>query len=508
MNVGNAAWSGAPLSARVFRSSWISLGGQAMQGVVRLGSTIVLARLLTPDAYGLVAMVAVLTGFIGLFKSLGLATATIQAPDLTEEDLNSLFWVNAGVGVAAMAITTAFGPVLAWLYNEPRVIGLTIALSSTFLLAGLGVQHGALLRRQFRFGTSVSIEVAAVAAGAVTAVTLAANAFGPWSLVGGVVATEAVSLVLVWSATDWRPARPGFDPATWRLVALGRDLTQFNVLNYWARNLDNFLIGRYWGAIELGFYGRAYQLLLLPLQQVTTPLSPVAIAALSRLQDDDKRFRQAYMRILEKVAMACLPLTTFMFFNSTEVVRIALGPRWLGAAPIFMALAGAGLVQPISATFIWLLISQGRRAELRRWSILGSALSCAAIAAGLSGGGVGVATAYAACEVAVRAPLLAWMVGRRGPVRVADMLRAISPGAAAAASVAATCGLLGLAGPSGGPVWLLASLTLSMTAAAATFALLPSGRRAFMDVWGVMRPRRATAGSSDRPEGRAEAVLL
>jgi PST family polysaccharide transporter len=101
------------MGAHVFRGSWISLLGQSMQLLLRLGSTVVLARLLTPEAYGLVAMVAVLTGFISLFKSLGLATATIQAPRLTHAELNSLFWINAGLGCAAMIVTIALGPVMA-----------------------------------------------------------------------------------------------------------------------------------------------------------------------------------------------------------------------------------------------------------------------------------------------------------------------------------------------------------------------------------------------------------
>ena len=384
-----------------------------------MDSTVVLARLLTPDAYGLTAMVTVVIGFIGLFKSLGLATATIQAPRLTHAELNGLFWVNALVGCLAMLVTIALAPLMAWFYAEPRVTALTVGLSTTFVLGGLAVQPAALLRRQLKFAAVATIEVASVAVGAAMAVVLASAGAGPWALVGGVVSTEAANLALVWMIVDWKPTRPAFDARVGNLVGLGRDLTQFNLLNYWARNLDNFLIGRYWGAVELGLYGRAYQLLLLPLQQVTTPLAPVAITALSRLQADGPRFRDAYVRILEKVTIVCMPLTTFLFFNARAVVELALGSRWLEVAPVFAALAAAGLVQPVSATFIWLLVSQGRRAELRRWSIVGPALSCAAIIAGLRGGGVGVAVAYAACEVVVRFPLLTWLVGRHGPVRVA-----------------------------------------------------------------------------------------
>ena len=273
-----------------------------------------------------------------------------------------------------------------------------------------------------RFGTIAWIEIAALAVGAVAAIVAASQGAGPWALVAGFVVTESINLVLVWQVVDWRPTRPRFDARIGEMVALGRDLTQFNVLNYWARNLDNFLIGRFWGAAQLGLYSRAYQLLVLPLLQVTTPLSSVAISALSRLNGEDPRYRQAYMRLLEKVVVVCMPMTTFLFVNARPVVDLLLGPKWQEVAPVFMPLAIAGMVQPISATFIWMLVSQGRRADLRLWSIVGTLLSCAAIVAGISRGVIAVATMYAACELFVRAPLLAWFVGRRGPVRVSDVL--------------------------------------------------------------------------------------
>ncbi len=170
------------LGAQVFRGSWISLVAQATQLALRLISTIVLARLLTPDAYGLVAMVAVVTGFIGLFKSLGLATATIQAPQLTHAELNGLFWLNVGFGAAALIVAVAAAPLMAMVYDEPRVTPLIAALSVTFLIGGLSVQHHALLRREMKFGTTAWIEISALAVGTAAAIVFASQGAGPWPL--------------------------------------------------------------------------------------------------------------------------------------------------------------------------------------------------------------------------------------------------------------------------------------------------------------------------------------
>jgi polysaccharide transporter, PST family len=490
------------LGGQVFRASWISLAAQAAQLGFRLLSIIVLARLLTPDVYGLVAMVTVVTGFISLFKSLGLATATVQAPQLSHAELNGLFWLNAAFGAAAMIVAIAVAPLMAMFYVEPRVTILIAGLSLTFVIGGLGVQHHALLRRQMRFGSIARIEISALAVGTAASILLAGYGAGPWSLVGGYLISELVNLVLVWRTVEWRPTRPVFDVDLRELVGLGRDLTQFNVLNYWARNLDNFLIGRFWGAAQLGLYNRAYQLLLFPLQQVTTPLSSVAISALSRLNGDDDRYRQAYTRLLEKVALACLPMTTFLFLHASQVVDILLGPRWQEVAPVFMPLAAAGMVQPISATFIWILVSQGRRRDLRRWSLGGTALSCGAIVAGLSGGVIAVATAYAACELFVRAPLLAWVVGRSGPVRVPDVLGAIRPSVMVSIAIVVACRGLLLITPVTGVRGLLIAAAVALAAAGAMLLALPSGRRLCGDLIGLIR----TSGPSQ--ESRAQAVLL
>jgi O-antigen/teichoic acid export membrane protein len=490
------------LGAQVFRGSWISLVAQATQLAFRLVSTVVLARLLTPDAYGLVAMVTVVTGFISLFKSLGLATATVQAPRVSHAELNGLFWLNAAFGAGAFVVAVAVAPLLALVYSEPRVTPLVIGLSVTFLIGGLGVQHQALLRRAMRFGKVATIEISAMAIGTAAAILFASRGFGPWSLVGGFLVTEIANLVFVWRVVDWRPTRPRFDAKVGEMVALGRDLTQFNVLNYWARNLDNFLIGRFWGAAQLGLYNRAYQLLLLPLQQVTSPLSSVAIAALSRLNGEDLRYRQAYIRLLEKIVIVCMPMTTFLFVNAGPVVDLLLGPKWHEVAPVFMPLAVAGMVQPVTATFIWMLVSQGRRTDLRTWSIVGSLLSCGAIVAGMSRGVIGVAMFYAACELFVRAPLLAWFVGRRGPVRVSDVLAAIGPAALMSVAIFLACTLLSAFLPVQGVRGLGLSGLVALLAGGGVLLALPSGRRVCADLLSLIRP------SGARQESRVEAVLL
>src|SRR5262249_1991158 len=211
------------------------------------------------------------------------------------------------------------------------------------------------------------------------------------------------------------------------ILIFGGNLTGFSFINYLARNVDNLLVGRYWGPYQLGLYSRAYQLLLLPLDQINSPITAVAVPALSRLADSPDRYRHAYIRLLEKIAIVTMPLMALLIMTSDSVVRLVLGPQWLGVTPIFTLLGIAGLIQPILSTTGWLFTTQGRARDMFQWGLIGCTLIIASIFAGLPWGAIGVAASYSVTNVCLIAPLLFWYVTRSGPVRMWDFYRAIGP---------------------------------------------------------------------------------
>ncbi|HWW75239.1 MAG TPA: lipopolysaccharide biosynthesis protein, partial [Pyrinomonadaceae bacterium] len=249
------------LGARTARGGLLTVTAQGFKFAATMAATVVLARLLTPGDYGLVGMVAVVTGFIALFKDLGLSAATIQREEISQEQVSTLFWVNVGVSAAIGLLTAALAPVVAWFYGEPRLAPVTLAYSIGFLFGGLTVQHEALLKRQMRFAVLVTAEVAALLASIVTTVALAWRGFGYWSLVAGHLALSFVYMLAVWGVCGWRPGRPRRGAGVRSLLGFGGNLTGAAVVNYFARNLDNMLIGRFWGGWQLGLYAKAYQLL-------------------------------------------------------------------------------------------------------------------------------------------------------------------------------------------------------------------------------------------------------
>ena len=487
----------ADLGARAARGGAVTVVTQGSKFVLSIGATAVLARLLTPQDYGLVGMVAIVTGFVTLFKDLGLSTATVQHAELRQRQVSALFWLNVALSAAVMVVTAALAPAVAWFFGDPRLTAITLVSTLGFLFGGLTVQHEALLRRQMRFGALSAVAFVALICNIAVAVALAAAGAGYWALIGGQLALGCATMCGVWVACGWRPGPPSAYAEVRSLVAFGRDLTGFGVINYFARNLDNLLIGRVWGAQQLGFYAKSYQLLLLPLDQINEPITAVAVPALSRLHEDPERYRKAYLRLLEKVALLTMPGVALMIATADWLVQVVLGPQWGETARIFVLLGVTGLFQPIANTTGWLLITQGRSRDMLRWGFMGGTLAVAAICAGLPWGAVGVAAAYAGVRVLVADPLLYWYVGRSGPVRARDIYRAVAP-----IAFAAVCGLgaalafrqrVEVSSPLAGLAAVSVILALVFLL---VLAALPAGRAALRDVGGLWKLLRRGKGGT------------
>lgn len=419
------------LGRRSVRGGAVTFGAQIFKFVISTGSTIVLARLLTPQDYGLIGMVAIIINFVSMFQYMGLSTATIQWAELNHRQVSTLFWLNMALSAGIMLITAASAPLVAWFYKEPRLIWITLGYAVTILLSGLIIQHEALLSRQMRFMTLALIDVVSLLAGLAAAIVAAIYGAGYWALVINQLTVTLAMVVGNWAACRWRPGKPSRGAGVRAMLSFGGNLTGFNLMNYFARNLDNALIGKFWGPYQLGLYAKAYQILLLPMQQINAPFGAVAVPALSRLTDSPERYRSAYLRIIEKIAMITMPGVAFMIATSDWLVLLLLGAQWRETGRIFMLLGTAAIIQPVTKTAWWLFSTQGRTREIFHWGLIGGGIAIASIIAGMPWGAVGVAAAYAVSDLCLSTPLLFWFVGRKGPVRAGDFYRTIAPSACA-----------------------------------------------------------------------------
>jgi PST family polysaccharide transporter len=223
------------------------------------------------------------------------------------------------------------------------------------------------------------------------------------------------------------------------MLAFGGQVTGYSVVNYISKNLDNLLIGKFWGAQNLGLFSKAGQLVALPSEQIDEPLATVAVPVLSRLEDEPERYRRSYLRMLEKVMLLTMPAITLVIVSADSVVRLVLGSQWTGAARIVFFLGIAAFFQPVLNTMGWLFLSQGRSREMLQWSMINAPISIASILVGLPWGPVGVAASYSLTRVVIVNPLVYWIMGRSGPVRTKDLYGHLVPFILASLGAFLTC---------------------------------------------------------------------
>jgi O-antigen/teichoic acid export membrane protein len=421
------------LGVRTIRGGALTLTVQMLKFALSTAVTIVVARLLMPQDYGFVGMVMVLVNFLTMFQYLGLPNATVKWRELTHAQVSNLFWVNVGLSSAIALVVLAGSPLLARFYKQPNLVGIAAGYALVVFLTGLSIQHLAILQRQMRFVALAVIDVAALAIGLAVTIIAAWKGAGYWALVLNQLLFASVTIVGAWAACSWRPRLPSRSTGVRSMISYGGNLTGYNFTTFFAQNIDNALIGKFWGPYSLGIYSKAYQMLLTPIGQVTTPLWTVAVPTLSRLADLPERYRAAYLKIVEKIAILTMPAVVCGIATSDWLILLLLGPKWNEAARVFMFLGIAAIFQPISRTGLWLFMTQGRSREMFKWGIIGSSISVVSILVGLPWGATGVAAAYAITDLCLTTPLLFWYVGRRGPVSMSDVYRTVAPGLLAAA---------------------------------------------------------------------------
>ena len=421
----------ANLKSHSVRGGAAILFAQACKFLIQLGATVALARLLTPEDYGLFAMVLAVVTFVSLFKDTGLSTAIVQSIEINHRQVSTLFWINAALGVTLALVTAAAAPIISWFYGEPRLIWSTLALASVFIFAGLGSQHRALLRRQMRFYSLVTIEIASMAIGFTTAIILAWHGVGYWALVFMLLAMEMSHALGLWLACDWRPGRPVRHSGVRSMLRFGGQLTGFYVLLLLNRSFDSLLIGRYWGAQQLGLYDKAYQSLFLPVQQISLSISGVVLPVLSRLQGDPRRYRDYHTKSLLLFAGFSMPLVAFLFVTADSVIPLILGTQWVSTVPLFRALAPVAFLHTFYAGVSWIFISLGHTGRQLRWNLGVTILTLMSTFIGVRWGAIGVAVAFSSCRVGLSIPTLLYCC-KDSPLRWTELVKTASRPALAA----------------------------------------------------------------------------
>lgn len=433
------------VEARAARGGAFVLGSQATQLAIGLGSTMILARLLVPADFGLVAMAGIVVGAMLTFKDFGLGLAVAQRDQLDAEDLSALFWWSLAYTSGLALLTAASGPGLAWFFDEPSLARLTFWLAGGLWLSGLANIPLGLLRQRLRFGTIAVADVVSTAVGAALAVYLAFAGHGVWALVYQQVTQLTLHAVLVIALARWRPGALHFghrSEASSALKRFGGETTAVRLLNEIAEQLDRILVGRLAGTSALGLYQMSHRWSTLPALQLLVPLKGVAIAGLSRLRADPVRYRAAAREAFTAVLSLVLPVLAFLVADAEVVIPTLLGDAWRDAIPVFRLLAVAAFLGCASRLMIWIYLAEARTAERLRFTLFARPLSMLLVAAGAPFGPLGIAAGYTVGKGIVSIANV-FHACANSPVSAADFARAAARPCAAAIGAGAIVAVAG-----------------------------------------------------------------
>jgi len=388
-------------------------------------TTVVLARLLSPSDFGLMGMTLVVIGFVDIFKDLGTAAAVIHRKDLSEELCSSVYWVNVAFGLCAMAAIYLLSPFVAQFYNEPRVSAILKTLSLTFFISGLATVHLALLERKLAFNTIAKIEISASAAGSLLGIGSALSGAGVWSLVFQSLTVVLVTTLLLIAVSKWKPGLIFRWSEVRSIGNYSLNLTGFNIFNYFARNADYLLIGKFLGAQSLGYYTLAYNIMLFPLQNISHIIGRVIFPYYSSIQHDNAGFRDAFLKVAGAISLVTFPMMFGIVTVAEPFIQTLFGPQWAPVVLLLKILALVGLIQSIGTTVGAIYQAKGRTDWLFRWGIASGTFMVLALAIGLQWNIVGVAVACAAASSILAYPNFA-IPFRLIDLRTAELVKILS----------------------------------------------------------------------------------
>lgn len=299
----------------------------------------ILARLLTPEEFGIVAIVTVFVTFFNLMSDFGIGPAVIQNQSLNDNDTSSIFSFSILVGITFAGLFYFAAPLIADFYNEEALYNVTRLLSLAVLFYSLQIVPAAVLKKKLRFKVIGIITVLVQVVSGTTAIYMAYAGYSYYSLVFKSVLDSLLTLIIFYYICPIRVSIKIEKKSISKIINFSSYQFLFNFINYFSRNMDNLLIGKYFGTASLGYYDKSYRLMMLPVSNLTHVITPVLMPILSKIQNDKSRVYYSYLKVVKLLSCIGFPLSILLFFSSEEIVNIVYGSQWEESIPVFKLLA-------------------------------------------------------------------------------------------------------------------------------------------------------------------------
>lgn len=412
------------LKRAAFKGGVFTFGAQGIQFICQLASISILARLLSPDDFGMVGMLSSVLALLHLLRDFGLTATIVQSPTITQSQLNFLFRLSLFIGLVMLVVGSLAGYGLSWFVDDPRIALIAPVYGCMFLVGSLGTVPLGLLRRRLQFAKISIRDLTSFFCGVSAAIIVAYCRGGYWSLVTMSATSTTVNVLFSWLAARWLPTlETAKITDSLSLLKFGGTFTLSEVANYLSQNLDNLLIGKIWGLESLGFYTRAYSLMLAPLNQIMGPIGTVMIPVLSRINEDPHRHANWILRMFTIFLLVSAPLAAFLILTSSDLIKLLLGEGWEVTANIFSWLALSLFAKPVASLVYWFFVTSGDVRIMLKWTAANAFLTILAIIIGVIWGPVAVAGAYSATGFLIRTPVAFYYAAQTGRIRFSEFTR-------------------------------------------------------------------------------------
>lgn len=391
---------------------------------VQMMATIVLARILAPRDFGVVAMATTFSLLLVNFGFNGFTEAIVQREQIDHTLASTIFWVNTGFGALLTVAFAAAGGLLAQFFHDPSVKPVAAAISLTIFSTSISTVHLALLKRAMRFSWLSMNDILGRVISVGLSIVLAFAGWGYWALVVGTIA-QPVSVGLGgWLLCRWTPGFPRRVQGVGPMLRFALNTYGNFGVNYASRNADNLLVGWRFDARSLGFYKKAYDLFALSVTQFVSSIAVVVVAGLSRVNKDPALYRRYLLDAIAIMAFAGMGLGAILTLTGQDLIFVVLGPKWSMAGQIFTFFGPGVGVMVIYATHAWIHLSIGRPDRWFKWAIFEFLVTFSLFLLGLHWGPIGVATAWSVSLWGLTIPAI-WYAGRPISLKIGSVLSII-----------------------------------------------------------------------------------
>ena len=363
-------------------------------------STVILARLLTQEDFGLAGYALIVISFLDVLNDLGIGAAVIYHRD-DPKVLNTAFWLNLATGVVLFGLTWLVAPLAASFFNDPRIIPLTRVLGFTFPITAVGNIHSALLRKNLTFKRKFIPDMSKAFGKGITAVTLALLGLGAWSLVAAQVVGTIVSVIALWWVMAWRPARQFERQFARPLLGYGVNIVTVNGLGTFINQVDYLIVGRLLGAAALGVYSLAFRIPELLVKDFCANAGQVMFPAYAKIRDDRAALSHGFLITMRYMSLITVPVALGLAAVARPLVLTFFTDKWAEAIPVLSAIALYTLIRSLTFNIGDVYKAQGRPDILTKLSLVTAVLLAPSL--WWSAVVVGTITAVAWTQVAVAA---------------------------------------------------------------------------------------------------------